>query len=259
MSVVNFANDFEIFRDAQLGSVRAVADEKGMSWFVAKDVCDVLEIKNPSDAVKRLDDDEKYVINPHKFTLVSNEGEKRMGPELNIINESGLYTLVLNSRKPQAKEFKKWLTKEVIPAIRQHGGYVYGQEKLPEKELRVFKDELSDMAAMVKKLRARRHELIGEVSKLKDDKRKLKKNQKALGEYADLFEDMFEKTHADYEKAVDEIEVLKYKIEKLTHPERIEKEPKRKKIFITADGIALSEQTWCSLNGQEFDVETDRE
>ncbi|MGG3452097.1 BRO family protein [Domibacillus aminovorans] len=82
-------------------------------WFVAKDICDILEINNPSDALKRLDEDEK--------ALVSNEGFRG---SINIINESGLYSLVLGSRKEEAKLFKCWITYEVLPTIRKTGGYV---------------------------------------------------------------------------------------------------------------------------------------
>lgn len=89
-----------------------VVQKNNEPWFVAKDVCDVLEIKNTSDALKRLDDDERS-----RFNL------GRQG-ETNIINEYGLYSLVLASRKPEAKLFKRWITHEVIPSIRKHGAYM---------------------------------------------------------------------------------------------------------------------------------------
>ncbi|MGG3452336.1 phage antirepressor KilAC domain-containing protein [Domibacillus aminovorans] len=92
--------------------VRTIAKGEEI-WFVAKDVCDILEINNPSDSLKRLDEDEK--------ALVSNEGFR--GP-VNVINESGLYSLVLGSRKEEAKQFKRWITHEVLPTIRKTGGYV---------------------------------------------------------------------------------------------------------------------------------------
>ncbi|ARF69663.1 phage repressor protein/antirepressor Ant [Paenibacillus larvae subsp. pulvifaciens] len=90
--------------------VRVVVKD-GHPWWVAKDVCDVLEIVNPSDALKRLDDDERS-----RFNL------GRQG-ETNIINEAGLYALILGSRKPEAKQFKRWVTHEVLPAIRKTGMY----------------------------------------------------------------------------------------------------------------------------------------
>lgn len=83
-------------------------------WFVAADVCRVLEIGNTSDAVKRLDDDEKDVD-----SIDTLGGTQRA----TVINESGLYALVLTSRKEQARRFRKWITSEVLPAIRRHGRY----------------------------------------------------------------------------------------------------------------------------------------
>lgn len=92
--------------------IRIFTDEQGEPWFVAADVCSTLGIGNVSQALSRLDADEK--------TLISNEGAPA---GLNLINEPGLYTLVLGSRKPEAKRFKRWVTHEVLPAIRRTGGY----------------------------------------------------------------------------------------------------------------------------------------
>lgn len=83
-------------------------------WFVAKDVCEVLELAEVSNAIKRLDDDEK--LTRTLFVSGQNRG-------VYLINESGLYSLILTSRKPEAKVFKKWVTSEVPPSIRKHGIY----------------------------------------------------------------------------------------------------------------------------------------
>lgn len=107
-------NNLTVFENQEFGKVRTVLKD-GETWFVAKDVCDCLDVKNVSDAINRLDDDEKN-------TIVLNEGIGN--PEKSIINESGLYSLVLSSRKPSAKKFKKWVTSEVLPSIRKTGGYV---------------------------------------------------------------------------------------------------------------------------------------
>lgn len=88
--------------------VEIVNDEP---YFVAKDVCDVLELQNVSKAVSNLDDDERY-----------NQKLDRGGSQI-LINESGLYSLILRSNKPQAKKFKKWVTSEVLPSIRKTGAY----------------------------------------------------------------------------------------------------------------------------------------
>lgn len=81
-------------------------------WWVAKDVCSVLEISNTTDALKRLDNDEVT-----RFNLGGLSGES------NVINESGLYSLIMSSRKPEAKGFKKWVTSSVLPSIRKNGMY----------------------------------------------------------------------------------------------------------------------------------------
>lgn len=104
-------NEIQKF-DFKGASLRTLTDKAGEPWFVAKDVCDILEISNPSDALKRLDDDERS-----RFNL------GRQG-ETNIVNEAGLYVLVLGSRKPEAHEFKRWVTHEVLPQIRKTGGYI---------------------------------------------------------------------------------------------------------------------------------------
>lgn len=94
--------------------VRTV-NKNGTPWFVAADVCRVLELGNPTMALERLDEDEK--------ALISIEGLSRGNDTANIINEPGLYTFILGSRKPQAKAFKRWITHDVIPSIRKHGLY----------------------------------------------------------------------------------------------------------------------------------------
>ena len=83
----------------------------GDAWFVAKDVCDILEIANVTQAISRLDDDERTMLN------IGRQGVT------NVVNEPGLYSLILGSRKPEAKQFKRWITHEVIPSIRKTGSY----------------------------------------------------------------------------------------------------------------------------------------
>lgn len=115
-------NEIQKF-DFKGAPLRTLTDKAGEPWFVAKDVCDILEISNPSDALKRLDDDERS-----RFNL------GRQG-ETNIVNEAGLYVLVLGSRKPEAHEFQRWVTHEVLPSIRKHGGYMAGQERMTPEQM----------------------------------------------------------------------------------------------------------------------------
>ncbi|WP_338036732.1 BRO family protein [Neobacillus thermocopriae] len=88
-------------------------------WFVAKDICEILDHSQVSKAVERLDDDEKLL------GTIFLSGQNR---ETWLVNESGLYSLILTSRKPEAKKFKKWVTNEVLPTIRKTGGYVGNEE-----------------------------------------------------------------------------------------------------------------------------------
>lgn len=118
-------NDVTIFRKDEFGAVRAVTLE-GEPWFVAADVCRALGLGNSSDVIKRLDEDER--------TLVSIEGASN-GLPVNAVNEPGLYALILGSRKPEAKAFKRWITHEVIPEIRKTGGYIAGQEMMDDDQL----------------------------------------------------------------------------------------------------------------------------
>lgn len=108
-------NELQIFENKDFGKVRTVTLD-GAPCFVAADVCRALDIANSRDAVNRLDDDEKN-------TVVLTDGN-RGNPNVTVVTESGLYSLVLGSRKPEAKQFKRWITHEVIPTIRKTGGYV---------------------------------------------------------------------------------------------------------------------------------------
>lgn len=98
------------------GSEVRTVMEDGEPWFVAIDACKILEITNPSQAVTRLDPDERK-------TIILNEGIAG-NPEKTVVNEYGLYSLIFGSRKPEAKTFKRWVTHEVLPSIRRTGSYV---------------------------------------------------------------------------------------------------------------------------------------
>lgn len=104
-------NDLQVFENPDFGQVRTITKD-GEPWFVAADVCRALEHSNVTVALDRLDDDEKA-----KFNL------GLRGGDTGCVNEPGLYSLVLGSRKQEAKNFKRWITHEVIPSIRKHGAY----------------------------------------------------------------------------------------------------------------------------------------
>jgi anti-repressor protein len=109
-----------VFENEQFGKVRTVM-KNGQPYFIAADVCKCLEIADVSAATARLDFDELV-----RVKIVSG-GQTR---ELNAVSEAGIYSLVLGSRKPEAKQFKRWVTHDIIPSIRKNGGYIANQENL---------------------------------------------------------------------------------------------------------------------------------
>lgn len=108
-------NELTIFENPQFGEIRVI-EHDGEPWFVAADVCRALELGEVHVAMRRLDDDEKG-----RCSIPTPGGVQ----EMSIINEPGLYSLVLGSRKPEAKAFKRWITHEVIPSIRKTGVYTF--------------------------------------------------------------------------------------------------------------------------------------
>ena len=115
-------NELQIFNSSEFGQIRTVTKDNE-PWFVATDICKALDIKNVTQAIQRLDNDERSMFN------IGRQGDT------NCVNEYGLYNLVLASRKQGAKEFKRWITHEVIPSIRKSGGYIAGQETMSDSEL----------------------------------------------------------------------------------------------------------------------------
>ena len=119
---------FQIFKYQEQGNEQEQIDSlttveiNGEIWFVASEVCGLLDIKNTSDAVSRLDDDEKLL------SVLPIAGQNR---NTSLISESGLYALVFKSVKPSAKQFRKWVTKEVIPAIRKTGSFGINRLETP--------------------------------------------------------------------------------------------------------------------------------
>lgn len=134
-------NELKVFENEQFGKIRTVV-VNNEPWFVGADVCNALEIKNSRDAISRLDEDEKDVVLTD--TLGGNQ-------KMSVINEAGLYTLILGSRKSEAKAFKRWITHEVIPTIRKTGGYVNNDELFistyfddaPEEMKQIFRTNLA--------------------------------------------------------------------------------------------------------------------
>lgn len=118
--------ELQIFKNEEFGEIRTVAI-KNEPYFVGRDVAQVLGYKDTSDALKRHVDEEDKLTR-----CFTDSGQTR---EMYVINESGLYSLILSSKLPTAKKFKRWVTSEVLPSIRKNGGYIAGQETLSDDEL----------------------------------------------------------------------------------------------------------------------------
>lgn len=126
-------NELQVFNNAMFGDVRIILQDNE-PWFVAKDVCDCLEINNSRQALSRLDDDEKN-------SVILNDGTAG-NPEKSIVNEYGLYSLVLSSRKPEAKEFKRWITHDVLPNLRKYGTYSMNIPRTLPDALKAYASEI---------------------------------------------------------------------------------------------------------------------
>lgn len=118
-------NNLQVFKNDEFGEVRVV-EKDGQAMFVAKDVCNCLGIGNVTMAVTRLDPDERGISSID--TLGGNQ-------EMWCVNEYGLFNLILSSRKKSAKQFKRWVTHEVLPSIRKNGGYIANQENLTPEQI----------------------------------------------------------------------------------------------------------------------------
>lgn len=136
-------NNLTTFTNDTFGAIRTITIN-GDPWFVLADVCKVLEISTPAKVSARLEDDEKGMTSIHTLG-----GEQKV----TIINESGLYSVILRSDKPQAKPFRKWVTSEILPSIRKHGAYM--TEKTLEEAI-LNPDYLIQIATALKEEREKR-------------------------------------------------------------------------------------------------------
>ena len=141
-----------IFKYAENKLIRTM-ELGGEPWFVLRDVCEVLSLSTPAKVAERLDMDE--VSQAH---ITDSMGRLQ---ETTIINESGLYNVILRSDKPEAKPFRKWVTAVVLPSIRKNGGYIAGQEELSPQELMakallVAQKTIADREARISNLEAQK-------------------------------------------------------------------------------------------------------
>ena len=144
-------NQIKIFESPEFGRIRTVNDENGEPWFIGKDVADVLGYCNSRDALR------KHVDVEDKTTVAIRDTGSNYVSQGVLINESGLYSLILSSKLPQAKEFKHWVTSEVLPAIRKNGGYMAVKPEYTSESIMARAVLIAE--ATIKKLQGENQEL----------------------------------------------------------------------------------------------------
>ena len=231
-------NQLQVFENSEFGQVRTLVKD-GQPWFVAKDVAEILGYANPRDAIsKHVDVEDKGVANCDTL------GGKQ---ELTIINESGLYALVFGSRLETAKRFKRWVTSEVLPALRKTGAYIMPQSRGLEF-LQGMLDEMKRQAAEIQEVKtttkAIKDAIVEEYDEWREDIRhKVSAIQKATGEtYANtwnaLYDELERRAHCDLSIRVtngrfrlQEAGAPKKVIEAFGRLDVIEHDPRLKEIF----------------------------
>lgn len=164
-------------------SVRVAIDQDtGEPLWVAKDVCDVLGIQNSRDALKRLDDDQKGVV------LTDTPGGKQ---DMSTVTESGLYELIFRSDKPEAKEFRKWVTSVVLPAIRKTGKYEIPADMQQELQVlrekaTIYQKKLDIRDSMIVAQNARLQKQLVLLSNLSDRETKKQRKNRRRQHFADM-------------------------------------------------------------------------
>ena len=189
MTNMNKMNNMTIFENPAFGRVRATQID-GEPWFVGKDVAEALGYSNSRKAIAdHVDEEDKGVTK--RDTLGGAQ-------DLTIINESGLYSLILSSKLPTAKEFKRWVTSEVLPSIRKSGGYIAGQETLSDVELLakalvVAQNTLRQREARIKGLEVENSQLSVENSQLSVENSALNVDKAIMQPKADYFDELVER------------------------------------------------------------------
>ena len=162
--------ELKVFKSEEFGSVRVV-EINNEPWFVAKDISDFLNYSDASAMTRHLDEDEK-----------ANCQIDSMSKSQIIINESGLYSAILRSKRPEAKRFKKWVTSEVLPSIRQTGGYIHHDEEMSDEEIMARALQVAQRTIEKKnnKIKALEKETLNLVDVIESQKPKLEYLDKIL-------------------------------------------------------------------------------
>lgn len=202
-------NPILVFSNPQFGEIRTIKGENDETWFVGKDVATVLGYAIPQKAIlEHVDEEDRHVLTYKAFSKTEKANLWSGNDYSNkiLIKESGLYSLILASKLPQAKEFKHWVTSEVLPSIRNHGVYLSDQSL--EKAL-TDPDYLIKLATVIKEERVRRQSIE---EKVKIQNNLIAQQQSTIG--------MLDKQVSSLQKSVDEMqEKVSYLDSILTSPE----------------------------------------
>ncbi len=205
---------------------------EGDAWFFANDIAKILGYTDRDQAVRKhtFESDRKRLNFKASVDLTESNirslWKKNDYSDKTLINESGVYCMIFGSKLPAAEEFKKWVTREVLPSIRKYGGYVLGQENLPSDKAEELEEELKRLSEQVRiltgqndKFKSRWHELVSEKNQLKDIIRNLKEknkklnlNIKLLNEDANDNQKILEKVLDDYNNLLRKINPVKKEV-----------------------------------------------
>lgn len=156
-------NDLMIFKNEEFGEIRSL-EINNEPYFVGKDIAEVLGYENPQKAIRdHVDEDDKMMGEQNGTPYILDVLGRKQYPV--FINESGLYSLIMSSKLSSAKRFKRWVTSEVLPSIRKHGGYIAGQEQMTDEELMakavlMANSKIKELDSRNKQLQAQNSELV---------------------------------------------------------------------------------------------------
>ena len=201
-------NDLQIFSNPEFGQVRTV-ELDGQPWLVGKDVAEALEYKNPQRAIRdHVDDEDRGVTK-----TVTPSGEQ----EILIINESGLYSLILSSKMPKAKAFKHWVTSEVLPALRRNGVYETVKAQQHIEQLEATNERLTAAIQSVSIAKEQLAEIIdtrNDILKQRDDFKVAFLKWKSLyGGACDRVrraDDLVQKAQAELDSRIDQLRIVAF-------------------------------------------------
>lgn len=239
------------FMSEMFGQVDVFTDENGEIWFSGNQVAEALgyDKSNLANAVRRFTEEEDRKALKYKASLDSNEAvlwtKANDYSDKLIINEPGLYSMVASSRLPKAKEFKHWVTHEVLPSIRKHGAYINRQEELDPDQLATVTAEAESLAKEVERLadqnavlkdknaflQKRRHELIKERDAIKAKKIYLSGESEKRGDCIDRLLKMLDRAYSDYNELEETTRFLNPSYRSVMLDIRKRKEEKEAKAF----------------------------